>query len=324
MKASPPRFSKEDERFMRRALTLAVKARGRCSPNPMVGTVVVKGSKIIGEGFHRQAGLPHAEVEALSPLGGKAPGATLYVNLEPCDHEGRTGPCTRALLGSGVKRGGVGMIDPNTLVNGRGLRGLRAAGIRVDTGLLEAESRRVNEGFVSVMERERPFLALKLAATLDGRIAPRRGGGYITGSEARARVHGLRAWYDAVLVGAGTVEADDPALTVRLAAGRDPLRVVVDSRARISPEAKLFREGHSKVVVATTDAAPASRVRALETAGAQVMVVPAKDGRVDLSALLRALVKRGVLTVLCEGGATLGGALFDAGLVDKLYVFYAP
>src|SRR5262245_58118020 len=217
MKASPPRFSKEDERFMRRALTLAVKARGRCSPNPMVGTVVVKGSKIIGEGFHRQAGLPHAEVEALTPLGGKAPGATLYVNLEPCDHQGRTGPCARALLESGAKRVVVGMIDPNPLVNGKGLRRLRAAGIQVDVGLLEADARRVNEGFVSVMEKERPFVALKLAATADGRIAAREGGGYVTGNEARARAHGLRAIYDAVMVGAGTAAADDPALTVRLA-----------------------------------------------------------------------------------------------------------
>jgi diaminohydroxyphosphoribosylaminopyrimidine deaminase/5-amino-6-(5-phosphoribosylamino)uracil reductase len=319
------RFTPEDERFMRRALALASRGRGRTSPNPMVGTVIAKGGRVLAEGYHHRVGLAHAEVDALEKLGGRAPGATLYVNLEPCDHQGRTGPCTRAVLQSGVARVVVGMVDPNPLVNGRGLRRLRRAGVRVDTGLLESESRRLNEGFVSVMEQGRPFVAIKLAATADGRIATRSGdSAWVTGEPARAFVHKLRATYDAVLIGAGTAARDDPLLTVRLTRGRDPLRVVVDSRARLSPRARMLREGSSSVLVAATDRAPASRVRALQRAGAEVLAVRERQGRVDLQALLAALVRRGVLTVLCEGGASLAGALLDAGLADKLCLFYAP
>jgi diaminohydroxyphosphoribosylaminopyrimidine deaminase/5-amino-6-(5-phosphoribosylamino)uracil reductase len=318
-------ISAEDERYLRQCLRLAARARGQTSPNPLVGSVVVKDGRVLATGYHRRAGLPHAEVVALSKLGGRAPGATLYVNLEPCNHHGRTAPCTDLLLGAGLLRVVVGMIDPNPLVNGKGVERLRRAGVEVETGVLEAECRRLNEGFVSVMERGRPFVTLKLAASADGRIATRTGeSAWLTGEPARAWVHRQRSVNDAVLVGAKTARRDDPLLTVRQARGRDPLRVVVDSRARLPLRARMLREGDSKVIVATTAAAPGPRVRALERAGAEVWRLPARRGRVDLAALLRALAARGVLTVFCEGGATLAGALIEAGLADRLCLFYAP
>jgi diaminohydroxyphosphoribosylaminopyrimidine deaminase/5-amino-6-(5-phosphoribosylamino)uracil reductase len=314
-----------DIHYMRQCLRLAARARGRTSPNPMVGTVIVRGGRVLATGYHHRVGLAHAEVEALEKVGGRAPGATLYVNIEPCDHHGRTGPCTEAILASGVRRVVVGMIDPNPLVHGRGVRKLRRAGIRVDTGVLEPECRRLNEGFISVMERGRPHLTLKLAATIDGRIATRSGdSAWVSGEAARARVHRLRAEVDAVMVGVGTAVRDDPRLTVRAVRGRDPVRVVVDSRARLPATARMLREGEAPVLVAATERAPAARVRALERAGAEVMRVRARGERVDLAALLAALAARGVLTVLCEGGATLAGALLDANLADKLLVFYSP
>jgi diaminohydroxyphosphoribosylaminopyrimidine deaminase/5-amino-6-(5-phosphoribosylamino)uracil reductase len=292
----------------------------------MVGTVVVRRGRVLATGFHRRAGLAHAEVDALSKLGGRAPGATLYVNLEPCNHRGRTEPCTEALLAAGVARVVVGMVDPNPIVNGRGLERLRKAGVRVDVGCLEEECRRLNEGFVSAMERARPFVTLKLAATADGFTAAKDGASaWVSGEPARRLVHRWRARADAVMVGAGTAIADDPALTVRLVQGRDPVRVIVDSRARCSSGARLFREGQSKVIVATTSRAPAARVRLLERAGADVLLVRAeRSGRVDLRALLETLATRGVLHVLCEGGATLAGALVRAGLVDRFATFFAP
>jgi diaminohydroxyphosphoribosylaminopyrimidine deaminase/5-amino-6-(5-phosphoribosylamino)uracil reductase len=318
-------FPSEDERYLRECLRLAARGRGRTSPNPLVGSVVVKDGLVLATGYHRRAGLAHAEVDALGKLGGRAPGATLYVNLEPCNHHGRTAPCTDMLLESGLSRVVVGMIDPNPLVNGKGVERLRAAGIEVQTGVLEAECRRLNEGFVSVMERGRPFVTVKLAATADGRIATRTGeSSWVSGEPARAWVHRLRGVSDAVVVGAETARRDNPRLTARQAHGRDPLRVVVDSRARLSPRARMLQEGDSPVVVATTAAAPEKRVRALERAGAEVWRLRPRGGRVDLGALLRALAARGVLTVLCEGGATLAGALVEAGLADKLCLFYAP
>lgn len=321
-----PVFCKDDERFMRQALRLAARAAGKTSPNPMVGTVIVKDGRILATGYHHQAGLAHAEVDALQKLGGRAKGATLYVNLEPCNHRGRTAPCCDALLEAGIKRVVVGMIDPNPLVNGSGTTRLRKAGIEVDVGCLTTESRRLNEGFVAVMEEGRPFVTLKLAATADGRTATHSGDSrWITGEAARRLVHEWRATTDAVLVGGATARRDDPLLTVRGVGGRDPVRVVVDSRARLSPHAAMLHNGPKNVLVAATAKATKKRIAALSAAGAEVLVVAADaNGDVDTRELLRALGKRGINTVLCEGGATLAGTLVANGLVDKVALFYAP
>lgn len=323
---SPPSvFSADDLRYMKLALRLAARAEGRTSPNPMVGTVIVKDGRVLATGYHHRAGLAHAEVDALGKVAGRAAGATLYVNLEPCNHRGRTPPCTDALLASGLARVVIGMIDPNPLVNGQGSDRLRKAGMVVDVGCLGDEARRLNAGFISVIERGRPFVTLKLAATADGHTATRTGHSrWITGEASRKLVHAWRARADAVLIGVGTALKDEPALTVRDVRGRDPLRVVVDSHARLSPRARLLREGTSPVLVAVTRAAPAKKVAALQGAGAEVLMIPARGRRVVLEKLLRELARRGVNHVLCEGGATLAGALVVAGLVDKLALFYAP
>lgn len=319
-------FDADDERYMREALRLAARGRGHTSPNPMVGTVIVKRGRVLARGWHHEVGQAHAEVDALSHIGGRAEGATVYVNLEPCNHHGRTGPCTDALLAAGVARVVVGMIDPNPIVNGGGLERLRKAGVRVDTGCLEAESRALNEAFVCAMTKRRAFVTLKLASTADGQLATRSGHStWVTGEAAREYVHQERARSDAVMVGVGTVLADDPALNVRLVRGRDPIRIVVDSTARTPPTAKLLREGTSPVWIAVTPRAPARRVLALQTAGAQVLRIPADpQSRVELPTLLRIAAERGVLTLLCEGGARLAGALIGASLVDRVALFYAP
>ena len=319
-------FDAADERHMRAALRLAARGAGRTSPNPMVGTLIVRRGRVLASGWHHRAGEAHAEVDALCKLGGRAEGATVYVNLEPCNHHGRTGPCTDALLAAGVSRVVVGMIDPNPIVNGGGLERLRRAGVRVDTGCLEAECRRLNEAFICAMTRRRPLVSLKLAATADGQLATRDGhSAWVTGEAARRHVHRLRARVDAVMVGVNTVLADDPTLNVRLTPGRDPLRIIVDSTARTPPTAKLLREGQGAVWIATTARAPKRRVLALEASGAEVLRIGATAaGRVELSDLMRQAAARGVLSILCEGGARVAGALVDAGLVDKVIFFYAP
>ncbi|HEX4406631.1 MAG TPA: bifunctional diaminohydroxyphosphoribosylaminopyrimidine deaminase/5-amino-6-(5-phosphoribosylamino)uracil reductase RibD, partial [Polyangia bacterium] len=246
-KARAVAFSAADDRFMRRALVLAARGRGATRPNPMVGAVVARGGRILAEGFHRRVGGPHAEVNALARLSpGAARGATLYVNLEPCCHTGRTGPCTEAILAAGIARVVVGMRDPNPLVDGRGVARLRRAGVRVDLGCLEAESRALNRAFAIWVRERRPLVTLKAAASLDGFIADgrprkRRAPAWITGPEARLVAHELRAAHDAVLVGSGTVLADDPHLTVRLPGAKEaPTRVVLDGRLRTPPKAKVL------------------------------------------------------------------------------------
>jgi diaminohydroxyphosphoribosylaminopyrimidine deaminase / 5-amino-6-(5-phosphoribosylamino)uracil reductase len=323
-------FSPADARLMGRALALAERGRGSTRPNPMVGAVVARGGRVVAEGFHRRAGAPHAEVNALARLSpGAARGATLYVNLEPCCHTGRTGPCTEAILAAGIGRVVVGMRDPNPLVDGRGVARLRRAGVRVDVGCLEAESRALNRAFSIWVRERRPLVTLKAAASLDGFIADgrprkRRAPVWITGPEARRVAHELRAAHDAVLVGSGTVLADDPRLTVRLPdAACAPTRVVLDGRLRTPAKAHVLARGAPTIVFTKRGASPA-RVRALRATGAEVVELAAARGRLPIAAVLRALAARDIQSVLVEGGAAVHGAFIEAGLVDDVALFVAP
>ena len=317
---STARFSAADHAHMARALQLAARGLYTTTPNPRVGCVIVKDGRVIGEGWHQRAGEPHAEVHALAAAGAAARGATAYVSLEPCSHHGRTPPCTEALIRAGVARVVAAMRDPNPVVAGGGIGMLTLAGIIAEVGLLEAEARAINPGFISRMTRGRPWVRLKTAATLDGKTALANGQSqWITGAAARADVQRLRARACAILTGSGTVLADDPRMTVReFDIGRQPLRVVVDSTLRTPPAAAILP---ALIVCHHADAA---RRAALENAGAEVIVLPGANGRVDLAALLVALAQRGINEVHVEAGAGLNGALLAAGLVDEWIAYVAP
>jgi len=317
-------FTPDDARFMARALQLARHGLYTTDPNPRVGCVLVKGGDVVGEGWHERAGGPHAEVVALNVAGEHSRGATAYVSLEPCCHHGRTPPCTRALITAGVARVVAAMPDPNPKVASQGIAELEQAGIRVDIGLMQVEAERLNPGFVSRMTRGRPYLRVKLAASLDGRTALASGESkWITGEAARADVQRLRARSSAILTGVGTVLADDPSLTVRdFDIGRQPLRVVVDGHLSMRPDARLLHlPGQTLVVTAADDDAYAEPLLA---AGAEVMVLPAGPDTVDLVTLMRDLGQRDVNELLVEAGATVCGALLRAGLVDELVLYLAP
>ncbi len=314
-----------DAYWMHRALELARRGQGRTSPNPLVGAVVVREGQEVGCGYHAAAGGPHAEAVALAMAGPLARGATLYVNLEPCDHHGRTPPCTEAILAAGITRVVVAHEDPDPRVRGRGIARLQAAGVEVVVGVLEQEAERLNAAYLKHRTTGLPLVTVKWAMSLDGRIATRMGSSrWITGPQAREEAHRLRDTHDAVLVGIGTVLRDDPALTCRIPGGRDPLRVVVDSRLRTPPDARMLREGSSPVVVATTHRARPEDVDRLRQAGAEVWVCGEEDGRVSLPDLFRRLAQRGVLSVLVEGGSTLHAAVLEAGLADRIVAFIAP
>jgi diaminohydroxyphosphoribosylaminopyrimidine deaminase/5-amino-6-(5-phosphoribosylamino)uracil reductase len=304
-------------------LQLAERGLHTTSPNPRVGCVLVKDGKNIGEGWHERAGEPHAEVHALRAAGKAARGATAYVTLEPCSHHGRTAPCADALIAAGVNRIVVAMQDPNPLVAGRGNAKLKAAGIAVECGLMEAAARELNIGFVSKMTRGTPWVRSKIAASLDGRTALANGlSKWITGEAARQDVQQWRARSCAVLTGSGTVLADDPQLNVRdIGATRQPLRVVLDSELRISANAKILQGGNMLIYTASTDEA---KQAALRERGAGVVVMQAVAGGLPLPAVLSDLAKRGINEVLVEAGKTLNGALLKAGLVDELVLYLAP
>jgi diaminohydroxyphosphoribosylaminopyrimidine deaminase/5-amino-6-(5-phosphoribosylamino)uracil reductase len=316
-----------DEKYMRMALRLAGKARGRTSPNPMVGAVIVKNGKVIGRGYHQRAGEPHAEAIALKKAGNSAKGATLYVTLEPCLHMNkRTPPCTPLVVKSGVKRVVVAMIDPNPHVSGGGVKALRFAGIRVETGVLEAEAKILNEAFIKYITTGLPFATLKVAQTLDGKIATSSGESkWITGEKAREEGHRLRDTNDAILVGINTVLNDDPSLTSRIPGGRDPVRVIVDSTLRIPLTAKvLTRKSLAGTVIATLPNAPKGKIAKLQQIGARVLVVKSAQGRVDLRDLMKRLGQQGIMSVLIEGGAEINASVLKARLVDKVVLFLAP
>ena len=330
---------------MAQAIRLAEQGRGETRPNPVVGAVLVKGGKVIARGFHRRAGLPHAEIEALAQLGMRAPGATLYVTLEPCCHQGRTGPCTEKILASGIRRIVVGCCDENPLVSGRGIAILKRSGLRVDAGCLKDECRMQNRAFFSWVKNKRPWVTMKVASTLDGCIGDRQEKGrqgrerWITGKPSRQAAHALRAQHDAILVGVGTILADDPKLTLRLPGQaakirtmrKGPVRIVLDSHLRTPATAALLGQARNTapLIVAARPRRPdrglASRQRKLEAAGAEVWFAPAsRDGRVALVSVLRQLAVRGVQSVLVEGGSQIHGAFVAAGLVDSVALFLAP
>ncbi len=316
-----------DERFMRMALRLA--RRGRPSPNPRVGAVIARDGEVLATGYHRAAGEPHAEAMALAKLDFRAPGATLYVTLEPCVHYGRTPPCAESIVSAGISEVVAGMVDPNPRVRGRGIERLREAGIRVRVGVLEQECTDLNRGFIKVMTLGLPHLTLKVAATADGKLATVAGASrWITSGEARRAVHRLRADSDAIIVGSGTVAADDPRLTARHGGrprGRQPLRVVLDSTLRCPQDALVFTDRAAPTLVFTTPGADSRKRDELETRGVEVAEVPADiAGKVALPAVLRNLAGRGVLYALAEPGSTLAWSLARSGFVDRYWFFHAP
>jgi diaminohydroxyphosphoribosylaminopyrimidine deaminase/5-amino-6-(5-phosphoribosylamino)uracil reductase len=317
------------EKFMRAALGFARKGVGKTSPNPAVGAVIVRKGQVVAAGFHRRAGAPHAEVVALNRLGGKAkPGDTLYVTLEPCNHFGRTPPCTQAILEKGVRKVVVGMKDPNPQVTGGGCEVLSARGVEVVTGILEEECRRLNEWFVTYVTKGRPFVIAKTAMTLDGWTATSKGHSkWVTNERSREWVHRLRNQVDGILVGVGTVMADDPLLTTRLGKGRgrDPVRIIVDTNLRIPVNARVL--GHAKgseTLIAVSEDIAGRRLKRFERKEVSLLMCPEKEGRIDLRALMDMLGKRSITSVLLEGGATLMGAMIREKLVDKFCIFKAP
>jgi diaminohydroxyphosphoribosylaminopyrimidine deaminase/5-amino-6-(5-phosphoribosylamino)uracil reductase len=317
-----------DLKYMRAALALAAKGKGMTHPNPMVGAVLVKNGSIVGKGYHKGPGRDHAEVEAILQAGALAAGCDLYVTLEPCNHQGRTSPCTEAISEAGIARVVVASRDLNPGVKGGGIDRLRQAGVIVETGVLEDEARRLNAAYEKFVLTGVPLVTLKAAITADGKVAARGGASrWITGEKARRLGHKMRREADAVVVGSGTVAADDPELTVRdvrLNGAKAPRRVVVDSRLSLASESRLAQGGDPKVIVATTPLYDRDKAELLEKRGVEILVAGEKDGRVDLESLLEELGRREIASVLVEGGPRLTASLFEQGLVDRLALFIAP
>jgi diaminohydroxyphosphoribosylaminopyrimidine deaminase/5-amino-6-(5-phosphoribosylamino)uracil reductase len=324
---------------MQHALTLARKGTGLVSPNPMVGCVIVREGQIVGEGFHQYDWRDHAEIVALKSAGEKARRATLFVNLEPCNHTGRTGPCTEAIIAAGIQRVVAAMEDPNPVNSGRGFERLRAAGIEVLTGVCEEEARRLNEAFACWIRTNKPFVTLKSALTLDGQLAlppsgkkpgkntgKRSSSAWITSEESRAEVHRMRHGSDALMTGIGTILADDPLLTDRSGLPRRKrlLRVILDSELRLSPKSRIVKTSDDDLLVFTTASLNSAKSRKLQSAGVEVVHLRSQGGRIKLEDILAGLGRREILSVMLEAGPTLNGAALAAGVVDKLFLFYAP
>lgn len=315
------------QQFMQKALQLARRGEGRTAPNPPVGAVIVHSAAIVGEGYHPKAGEPHAEVFALRQAAGQARGADAYVTLEPCSHQGRTGPCADALIAAGVKRVFVGVEDPNPQVAGRGIERLRDAGIEVTVGIEEQQCRRLIAPFARFITSAMPFTIYKTAMTLDGKTATASGDSqWISGPESRMRVHRLRDRVEAIMVGIGTVLADDPLLNTRLpeGSGRDPLRVVVDSTLRMPATARMLQQVSAAATLIATTSIDMGKIEILQRAGAEVLVCPATSGQVCLSFLWQELGARNIQRLLLEGGPGLANSALGAGLIDQLMVFIAP
>lgn len=317
-----------DNKYMKRALELAKKGAGYTNPNPLVGAVIVKDERIIGEGYHKVYGSHHAEVNAFLNAAEDVKGATMYVTLEPCSHYGKTPPCTKAIVEKGIKKVIIGLKDPNPLVAGKGIKILEDAGIEVITGVLEEEGRRLNEIFLKYITTKLPFCIMKTAMTLDGKVATHTNASkWITGALSRRYVHELRHRVAGIMVGIGTVLTDDPSLTARLEDGKgsDPIRIVVDSSARISLEARVLNlQSDKRTIMAVTEKADKAKLKALEEKGAEIIITPSKGGKVDLSLLMKELGERKIDSVLLEGGSELNYAALEEGIVDKVNAFIAP
>jgi diaminohydroxyphosphoribosylaminopyrimidine deaminase / 5-amino-6-(5-phosphoribosylamino)uracil reductase len=321
----------QDLHFMEHALDLARKGVGLASPNPTVGCVLVKDGAILGDGFHQYAWRDHAEIVALKQAGDRARGATLYVTLEPCNHAGRTGPCTEAIIAAGISRVVAAMEDPNPKTRGSGFTRLRCAGIEVETGVLETEAEKLNEAFACWITTHKPFVTLKSALTLDGQLAlPQTRGSktrvWITGEESRAEVQRMRHASDALLTGIGTILADDPLLTDRsgLDRRRRLLRVLVDTRLRLSPKSRIVETADDDLLVFTAASLKTPKARQLQDAGIELISLKPSGGRLELDLVLKELGKRQILSVLLEAGPRLNGAALSTGVVRKLVLFYAP
>lgn len=312
-------------KMMRAALALARRGLGKTSPNPAVGCLIVRDGAVVGRGWHRKAGTPHAEVHALNEAGELAAGADVYVTLEPCAHFGKTPPCARALIAARVARVYVAVVDPNPLVAGKGIEMLRSAGIKVHTGLLERPCRELNLPFIKWIQTARPYVLLKSALTLDGKSATAGGDSrWITGDRSRREVHRLRGTVDAIMVGVGTVVKDDPLLTCRVPGGKDPIRIVVDSTLRIPLHAAVFNAQSAARTIIATCCGDAARLAAVVARGGEILPCAERDGRVDLDHLFERLGALGVQSILLEGGSHLAGAALRAGLIDKCMIFLAP
>jgi diaminohydroxyphosphoribosylaminopyrimidine deaminase / 5-amino-6-(5-phosphoribosylamino)uracil reductase len=318
----------KDHFYMQRALDLAVKARGRTNPNPMVGAVIVKNGQIIGEGYHHRAGTPHAEIHALNAAGEQAVGATLYVTLEPCSHCGRTPPCAEAVIKAGIKRAVISVLDPNPLVAGQGINRLREAGIEVKIGLLKNEAVRLNEVFFKYIQTRLPFVALKTAMTLDGKIAAYSGDSrWVTGPVAREYVHQLRNIYDAIMVGIGTVLKDDPQLNTRLQleGKRDPVRIIVDSNLELPIAGNIATSAHKqRTIVFCSAAAEKVRWKRLESLGLEIIGLNCAGGLLPLQRVMEVIGEMGLCSLLVEGGGEINAYLLEHQLIDKVYWFIAP
>jgi len=316
-----------ENQYMQLALELASKAVGRTTPNPPVGAVVVRNGEIVGQGFHPAAGQPHAEIYALEESAERAQGATLYVTLEPCNHQGRTGPCTEAIIAAGIERVVVGATDPNPEVSGTGIKRLAEAGIKITSGTLVDECRRLIAPFAKHITLGLPFVTLKMAMTLDGQTATSSGDSqWISNETSRQHVHLMRDQSDAIMVGIGTILADDPLLTTRLTeGGKDPIRIIVDSKLQIPESARVFDSASTaKVLVVTTEYADPAKLKKLQDSGVEVIVTPANEGRVDLLAMIQELGSRDIQSILLEGGATLAAEALRCQIVDRAAIFVAP
>ncbi|MGW6302154.1 bifunctional diaminohydroxyphosphoribosylaminopyrimidine deaminase/5-amino-6-(5-phosphoribosylamino)uracil reductase RibD [Peribacillus butanolivorans] len=316
-----------DQYYMKLALDLAASAKGKTNPNPVVGAVIVKDGVIAGTGIHRKAGEPHAEVHAFKMAGDYAENATLYVTLEPCSHYGKTPPCANLVKESGVRRVVVATQDPNPEVAGRGISILRDAGIEVEVGVLEKEAQRLNERFIHNMITNRPFVISKYAMTLDGKLATHTGHSkWITGEESRHSVHLLRDEVDAILIGIGTVLADNPSLTTRLpeGGGKNPIRIILDSELRVPLDANVVQVSDAKTVIVTQENASVDKIAALSEKGIEFIIVPKTDAGLDLRILMEELYKKGITDILLEGGSEVNASFLRAGLIDKYLIYVAP
>ena len=318
----------DDKYFMKMALALAIKGQGFVSPNPMVGAVIVKDGKVVGKGYHKAVGDAHAEINAINDAGTLARGATLYVTLEPCNHTGRTPPCSVKVVEAGIRHVIVAMKDPNPDVKGGGADYIQSHGIDVASGICEDEAKRLNEAYIKYVTIKRPFVIIKCAATLDGRIATKTGDSrWVSGNESRIYVHRLRHSVDAIMVGINTVKQDDPALTVRLndMKGIDPVRIILDTNLSIAKEAKVLRlNSNSNTILISGNSVSEDKKVAIEGLGAEVIQSPVKDGMIDLEQLMDRLGGLGITSLLIEGGSSVIASALKAGIVDKVIFFYAP